>query len=379
MCKRKSFLLSISLVAIHAAAQVGIGSTHIDSAAILDITSPDKGVLLPRVILQSAVTDLDGKTGQPPGLIVYNTGGALPAGFYFWNGSDWENVSSSVSSAASIASLECGHAFIDPPVFFAGVAYSGVMKVPYTGGNEGKYDGGAAIASEGNTGLTATLVGGRLDSEMGYLVYDVKGVPAADSPSGATFKLSFGGKSCQVTLGTDEIATVTALSSVGPLLITADNNVTGYQRALTTPDGKFSVRAFVASEGARLDKICFQIRNNTSEGVTIMWNGDLLKLRDNIRGSAGNGLKLSTPALWYGNSGGNSTSVISNKNASLGETFEQNSEQRSYIWTTTDVKSRTIYNLTVMLARANGTDNAVNWTNAGKVKVFMRVEQVRSY
>lgn len=71
-------------------AQVGINTNTPDASAILDVTSTNKGVLVPRIALTSASMDLDGVAGQATGLMVYNTGTVLPQGLYFWNGTAWQ-------------------------------------------------------------------------------------------------------------------------------------------------------------------------------------------------------------------------------------------------------------------------------------------------
>ncbi|MCW5520246.1 hypothetical protein J1N09_10380 [Aureitalea sp. L0-47] len=86
------FALSVSHVST---AQVGINTSSPSSGALLDITSADKGLLIPRVTL----TGTDDVTTITPsattGLLVYNTvtAGALPVqvtpGYYFWNSSQW--------------------------------------------------------------------------------------------------------------------------------------------------------------------------------------------------------------------------------------------------------------------------------------------------
>ncbi|MCQ9638107.1 hypothetical protein MP478_01800 [Chryseobacterium sp. WG14] len=73
---------------------VGIGTTNPDTYAKLDVVANDKGILVPRVNLQNLTFDLnaDGDnnvSNQPAGLLVYNNGASLPAGYYFWNGSEW--------------------------------------------------------------------------------------------------------------------------------------------------------------------------------------------------------------------------------------------------------------------------------------------------
>ncbi len=79
-------------------AQVGIGTKTPSSAAMLDIVSKDKGVLIPRVALKSNKTfdPIKGDAQANSGLLVFNTNKApessLSEGFYFWTGTSWERI-----------------------------------------------------------------------------------------------------------------------------------------------------------------------------------------------------------------------------------------------------------------------------------------------
>ena len=65
--------------------QVGIGTTTPDASAMLDVVSPDKGVLIPRMTLaaRNAITVGAAQTG----LLIYQTN-ASP-GFYYYTGTVW--------------------------------------------------------------------------------------------------------------------------------------------------------------------------------------------------------------------------------------------------------------------------------------------------
>lgn len=73
-------------------AQVGIGTTTPDAGSVLDITSTDKGILIPRVALTSR-DNLAPVTGSATtGLMVFNTNtvgttepNAVSPGFYYWD------------------------------------------------------------------------------------------------------------------------------------------------------------------------------------------------------------------------------------------------------------------------------------------------------
>lgn len=68
-------------------AQVGIGTTTPNASAMLDITSTNSGLLIPRVALTSTA-DVTTIASPVTSLLVYNTGFS-PNGYYYWNGSIW--------------------------------------------------------------------------------------------------------------------------------------------------------------------------------------------------------------------------------------------------------------------------------------------------
>jgi len=88
-------LLLLVLGAAGTNAQVRIGGDGVpNEAAVLDLnvdgtTTGTKGLALPRVSLSSDDVILPGVTENLDGMLVYNTSGSLPAGVYFWNGSNW--------------------------------------------------------------------------------------------------------------------------------------------------------------------------------------------------------------------------------------------------------------------------------------------------
>ena len=96
---RKVLFLLLFLLVLGAAgtnAQVRIGGDEApNEVTILDLNTDDdtndgtKGLALPRVQLESDDAKLDGVTKNLDGMLVYNTGGSLSAGVYFWNGTNW--------------------------------------------------------------------------------------------------------------------------------------------------------------------------------------------------------------------------------------------------------------------------------------------------
>jgi uncharacterized protein (TIGR02145 family) len=172
-----------------------------------------KGLLLPRVAL-SAVNLASPLSAHVAGMMVYNTATAGTApynvtpGIYYNNGINWERVV--WNSSPAVTTLSCGTATSNPTSVYATVAYSGTATVPYTGGNGVTYGAGSGISSTGVTGLTATLQAGTLATGSGNLTYSISGTPS--STGTATFALSFGGQSCNLTLTVTAAPAVTALS-----------------------------------------------------------------------------------------------------------------------------------------------------------------------
>lgn len=91
-------LLSISL-----RAQVGIGTTTPDASAQLEVKSTSKGLLIPRVALQST-TDVTTIAAPATGLLVYNTAAHndVLTGFYYWEGS-WKPLLAAASGGTAWA------------------------------------------------------------------------------------------------------------------------------------------------------------------------------------------------------------------------------------------------------------------------------------
>lgn len=72
------------------AQNVAINSTGTapNAKAILDMAATDKGLLIPRVVLNTTIDPITGT--KPTGLMVYNNGGSFGSnGFYYWNGTTW--------------------------------------------------------------------------------------------------------------------------------------------------------------------------------------------------------------------------------------------------------------------------------------------------
>lgn len=96
MKKILSLFLLMSLTCAPLIAQnIGINGTGAAPAnsALLDVSAPDKGLLIPRVALTSTA-DMTTVTAPATSLLVYNTATVsnVTPGFYYWNGSAWTRL-----------------------------------------------------------------------------------------------------------------------------------------------------------------------------------------------------------------------------------------------------------------------------------------------
>jgi hypothetical protein len=91
------FAMAFCVFNFSATAQVKIGNNPntIDANSLLELESTNKGFLPPRVALNDAtlVSPLTGTV--PASMMVYSSGGSLPDGYYYWNGSAWKLIATS--------------------------------------------------------------------------------------------------------------------------------------------------------------------------------------------------------------------------------------------------------------------------------------------
>ena len=107
MSAMKNLLLSFIMVwcaSLISQAQVSVNTDNSDPdpAAMLDVKSTDKGMLIPRVALVSTTDPIS--INKPNGLLVWNTsttGNYPEPGFYYWDGSDWVKISTGSGPSGS--------------------------------------------------------------------------------------------------------------------------------------------------------------------------------------------------------------------------------------------------------------------------------------
>lgn len=99
------FIVGIQL-SLLAQNNVGVGTNIPDASAKLDITSTDKGILIPRVSLVNINNGTLPISSPANGLLVWNTNAAVVGGygigFYYWGGSAWAKVATGNALSATL-------------------------------------------------------------------------------------------------------------------------------------------------------------------------------------------------------------------------------------------------------------------------------------
>ncbi len=82
-------LITLLLLINDAMCQVGALNLNPNQSAELDLTSANKGLLIPRIYLTTNTNNPSPVSSPSTGLIVFNIGSNQPQGFYYWSGSAW--------------------------------------------------------------------------------------------------------------------------------------------------------------------------------------------------------------------------------------------------------------------------------------------------
>lgn len=99
--KKTLLFIGFAFLGMQSYAQVGINTTTPDPSSVLDVKSDDKGLLIPRVTLNSNTHQLSTATNAVS-LLVYNMGSTdVPKGFYNWDGSKWNQLLDSSTTEAA--------------------------------------------------------------------------------------------------------------------------------------------------------------------------------------------------------------------------------------------------------------------------------------
>ncbi len=86
------FAAMLFLTFISSEAQVKItdgASVTMNSNSVLELESTNKGLLIPRVSVNSLILPAPLSAPVPEGMVIYSFGGAVANGFYYWSGTAW--------------------------------------------------------------------------------------------------------------------------------------------------------------------------------------------------------------------------------------------------------------------------------------------------
>ena len=290
----KTLYLVISLFSF---AQVGINTnspqTTMDVSAkrdesgnILD-NNKNLGLQAPRITRAELTDNTAIYNNNHKGALIYITditGGDIigqrinitSIGYYYFDGLLWKGLESTNNISPEIESLQCNSAYLDPSNYSTGASYKGNLRVVYTQGNGGKYNTGTSFTING---LTFSLRPSNLDFGDGELIFSVVGTPTNEDnmniPMSST-NVSFlkTEQNCISTVGNNSRADITPVAVMGyPRLTTDSNGKRAYTLALSTPDGKYSIRViFDTTSGTTAAIPQVQLYNNTGATINLYWN-----------------------------------------------------------------------------------------------------------
>ena len=309
--------------------QVGIGTTTPDVSAMLDITSSNKGILGPRIALES-ITDVVTVPTPATGLLVYNTGaaGLTYVGYVFWNGTEWRTFNNSSLQTGTVGALLCNSASITPSTYTAGTPYNGTMNIPYTGGNGGVYP---AQSIGPVNGLTATLPSGNFNSGPGNLIYTITGIPTVSSPSTTTFGITIGGQTCSAEVGSDLLPVGGVAYWSGGMLASTGNVLASGSLTMPVIENTFKLDAYFSSNsngGPGSVTFSPRIYNITSGNVKIWWGG-----QTSVEGRGNSNVILASNGYqdldngMYLNTGENMILGTSTPSTGVGLSYDRNSQE----------------------------------------------------
>lgn len=191
--------LSIATTSIAQKDNVGIGTTKPDQSAILDVSSSNKGLLMPRMTLSQR----NSIQNPAKGLIVYQED--LLSGFYYFDGSEWKGLTGMDKSVAGVdgdwtllgnaasATDFIGTTNVQPLRFKTANVWSGVISPVNT--NAATMFGYFAGPNISATGMLNTGVG-----------YDVMGSQAASAVTGSNNTVVGAESLTKITSGVGNIA-----------------------------------------------------------------------------------------------------------------------------------------------------------------------------
>ncbi len=112
--------------------QVSVNNTGMppNQFAMLDVSSADKGILVPRMNLVDTAHPISGE--KPVGLLVWNDNSGFDKGkgFYFWTGTQWHPVVMIYKAGAGIAIDSASHTISSTAATYNTVNTDGIVPAP---------------------------------------------------------------------------------------------------------------------------------------------------------------------------------------------------------------------------------------------------------
>jgi hypothetical protein len=385
---------------IYSMGAVTIGSSQApDASAIFDVIAKDKGVLLPRITLTDPTDTITIPT-PTEGLLVYNTGNHANfniEGYMYWDGGKWRLFNSSPAVVPNITNLYCNMATLSPSVYYANKPYRGTLKIPYTSNGGGYYGQSNTFT---NNGLSFTLPEGKLENGGGELVFTVAGTPIVGSPQGTLvlinyaamgINIPFWNGSCFTTVGTRIEAEVRSNATMGNFTYTSqsESGRAGYEFVITTPDGRFSIRAFIP-DGEEFAETNLQFRSNS--GNVVIASVESTSYQGGTTSNSRN--QMPTIAGRWGGGGnnasaGNGTTFVQQSSSNFPSWgneavyFSNAPEYRVYSFTPISGSDKVFYKISFMMSIEDPTPTTAvaNSTTCpggvcNKTKAFFMIEQI---
>jgi hypothetical protein len=276
-------LIILSIAGVNAQVRIG-GTDNPNPSAILDLNVDDtdagntKGLALPRVILTST-TGNGGIVNAIKGLLVYNIEGAVPAGTYYFDGSNWNRLSSAAQIAAdwtqattsavdyiknkptlgslatlsSVATANIANDAVDSTkIRDKGVGYGDLTTAGATNGSVLKYNGTSWRAGKDDAGIT------EVKGERGVVVTTAGATATVGLPTGTEARqtLIWDGSAWAVgpkMLITNQIVAVPTIEAgdYWDFELTSENAIWAFCKA----DGRVYVVSWITGQTLRLTNV----------------------------------------------------------------------------------------------------------------------------
>ncbi len=93
-------IIALVFAPVFSFAQLAINTTgqEATSSAMLEISSNDKGILIPKMVISDVSSSTSPIDSPADGLLIYNTGSVdASEGFYYWSGARWNQMTNDLS------------------------------------------------------------------------------------------------------------------------------------------------------------------------------------------------------------------------------------------------------------------------------------------